>query len=151
MYLVNNSVGAETSDGVRIYAEAEAIKQYRRDLYEIGSDNFSYSTNYNYYEIVENSRTRNALYIRVEPYHYINDDCIIDLYGYKSCTPEMQYGIRLFSYLVDLESSKVIWLFENSDSVNLFQFDFNSISRIIYDSMINGLDTKFSKTSIPLK
>lgn len=134
-----------------ITEEAGSIKQFRRDLQIMENLNFSFNTNVDYSSLTSDSDSKYALYFKIYPNQYTETVMISNSFGGYSNSSSTHYRVNLFTYLVDVENGKVIWVFDNSEHVDLYKFEFNSISRVIVDALMKGTDTKFLTYPTPLR
>lgn len=149
--LINNSVNSYSEAGSQIYDEAMSIRVYRRDLRTVGNLNFSYQTKVDYSSQIEDLETKYALFLYVYPNQFNESVMVSNGFGGYSNSSSTHYRISLFSYLVDVEQNKVIWVFDNNEKVDLYTFDFNTVSKVIVNSMLKGMDTDFTNEGRTLK
>lgn len=128
--------------------ESEAIKQYLKDLDTVGSKIFGFTSDYDYASIVEEVGSRYVLSMTVDPYSIESessgpvmspDGTMMMAGGGSAITYE--YGI--FAYIVDVESNKVVWVFNNYEYVNLYKFDNEVPQKTALAALFTGRDLKY--------
>lgn len=116
-------------------AEVNGVKQYLIDLNKMGTRTFSYQSSFNYRSLIDSQNSAYAFISMTEPYMV----GVYDYYSGYSSTPEFS----IFSYIIDLATNKVVWVFNNKGSLEK-PFNYAIPQKTALASLLLGKELTYS-------
>ncbi|MBO6793480.1 MAG: hypothetical protein JJ895_06185 [Balneolaceae bacterium] len=146
--IIDKRISSSTSEGEDIREESIAIRNYLYDLKNAGSLTFSYQSSIDYKSLVNESDSKYALILITDPYSVTSTS-----YGGAGGAPTTSYTTTwyeygIMAYIVDVQSNKIVWLFNNSEYVDLYTFDYKQPQLSAFAALFLGRDLRYESFDI---
>ncbi|MGB0346088.1 MAG: hypothetical protein ACPGGA_01310 [Balneolaceae bacterium] len=146
----DNRLNADSTEWESISNEVESIKQYLIDLDRMGTQNFSFSSSVEYSKVVDEGFSGYALLMKIDPYSVVSSSTTPSFGADGSFETAMMmssssqhYEYSVFAYIVDISTNKVVWVFNNSEYVDLYKFDKTIPHKTALAALFLGKDYSF--------
>lgn len=138
----DNHVEIEPEYGSLLIEDASYLQVYMDDLLESKGAFFGFSSNIDYSDVVRNPDSEFALYIQIEPVVYLEEWSVANPVANNT---RMEWSnelsmFEIFSYLVEVETNQVVWVYKNNEFINLDTFQPSYVGHSIVSALIKGQD-----------